>query len=252
MVQSSRFATDFPETADIETASSDYARRFSGKTGKYFLDVQTRKTLDMLSSWPKARVLDVGGGHAQIAVPLVNKGYEVTVTGSSEKCRERLDMFLDSNSFTFKCCDMLNLPFEENSFDVVLAFRLLPHVTQWQKLIAEMSRIAKIAIVVDYPDIRSFNFVSEQLFKVKKAIEKNTRPFRCFNRREIFSEFKKNGFTAPTIQPEFFIPMVFHRAIKMVSFSKAIESCSCLLGLTYFFGSPVITRVVSKNKTAYT
>ncbi len=52
----------FKETADIETASSNYAHRFSGKIGAYFLDVQTQSVLEMISPWPKGKVLDVGGG----------------------------------------------------------------------------------------------------------------------------------------------------------------------------------------------
>jgi hypothetical protein len=31
--------SDFPETADIETSSDDYARRFAGKIGAWFLHV---------------------------------------------------------------------------------------------------------------------------------------------------------------------------------------------------------------------
>ncbi len=245
----------FTETADIETASSDYARRFGGKIGKYFLEVQTKAVLELFSPWPGAKVLDVGGGHAQVAAPLVKNGFDVTVVGSSEACRNQLDILLGSNSFNFKCCDMLALPFEENSFDVVLAFRLLPHVDQWRKLIKEMCRVSKRAIIIDYPDIRSFNFISNPFFKIKVRIEGNTLLFQCFSRKEILSEFSKSGFYMPIILPEFFIPMVIHRAIGIVLFSKVIESLCRLLGLTTFLGSPVVLRVSSvcnKNvKTRY-
>jgi 2-polyprenyl-3-methyl-5-hydroxy-6-metoxy-1,4-benzoquinol methylase len=64
-----------PEYADVETSSEGYARRFSGEVGKYFLEVQTQITLELLKPWPRARVLDVGGGHGQLALPLVNAGY---------------------------------------------------------------------------------------------------------------------------------------------------------------------------------
>jgi len=136
----------FPESADIETASEDYARRFSGKVGDYFLEVQTRAVLELLSPWPQARVLEVGGGHAQLAVPLVREGYRVTVSGSSETCRARLDRFLPPGSCEFLCCDMLRLPFPDRHFDLVLAFRLLPHVERWRELIAEMCRVAEKAL----------------------------------------------------------------------------------------------------------
>jgi len=141
----------FPESADIETASEDYARRFSGRVGDYFLEVQTRAVLELLSPWPRARVLEVGGGHAQLAAPLVREGYRVTVSGSSETCRVRLDRFLPPGSFEFLCCDMLRLPFPDRHFDLVLAFRLLPHVEHWSELIAEMCRVAREGVVIDYP-----------------------------------------------------------------------------------------------------
>ena len=50
----------FLETADIETATADYASRFHGVAGEYFLDKQTQVTLSLLSDFPKAKILDVG------------------------------------------------------------------------------------------------------------------------------------------------------------------------------------------------
>ena len=56
-------AADFPETADIETSSEDYASRFAGGVGRYFLDEQTRITLELLGDVRGSSVLDVGGAH---------------------------------------------------------------------------------------------------------------------------------------------------------------------------------------------
>lgn len=234
----------FSETADIETSSEEYARRFSGSIGEYFLRVQTKITLELLKPYSNTTVLDIGGGHAQVAVPLVEHGYQVTVTGSADVCREKLDRLLPSASFEYLTCDMLNLPFEDNNFDVVLAFRLLPHVNQWQKLISEMCRVSRNIIIFDYPDIRSFNFLYKMLFNVKKAVEVNTRPFRLFNRREVAKEFARHGFNEPIYKPEFFCPMVIHRVLKSVLLSRSLEWIFHWLGLTYFFGSPVILKVL--------
>jgi len=52
----------FPETADVETSSEDYAGRFSGAVGAWFLKVQEDATLHMLSPHAGASVIDVGGG----------------------------------------------------------------------------------------------------------------------------------------------------------------------------------------------
>ncbi|HEX9203914.1 MAG TPA: class I SAM-dependent methyltransferase, partial [Vicinamibacteria bacterium] len=67
------------EDADRETSSEEYARRFAGPLGAFFLEVQARTALELLRPWPGASVLDVGGGHAQIAGPLADAGHAVTV-----------------------------------------------------------------------------------------------------------------------------------------------------------------------------
>ncbi len=234
------------ETADIETASDDYASRFSGEAGNFFLQQQTEITLSLLDDLPHASILDVGGGHAQLACPLVKKGFNVTVTGSDDICRERLDKQLPAGSFDYITCDSLALPFENNSFDVVLSFRLLPHVTRWQELIGEMCRVANKCIILDYPDRRSSNILYEQFFKVKKKMEGNTRPFTLFSREQICSEVRKNNFDKPIFKPEFFFPMVIHRKLKNKQVSSLLETCSRYTGLTRLFGSPIIFR---SNKT---
>jgi ubiquinone/menaquinone biosynthesis C-methylase UbiE len=233
------------EKADIETSSEDYACRFSGAVGEYFLDVQARITLNLLESLPNARILDVGGGHAQLAVPLVKNDYDLTVVGSDDVCRKRLDQLLELESFEYKTCNLLELPFDDNSFDVVISFRLLPHEENWKILVKEMCRVAEKAVIVDYPDIRSFNILYKILFRVKKLFEGNTRTFRSFSRTEVATEFKKNGFVNPRFKAEFFLPMVVHRSVKFVPLLKGIEGFFALLGLRYFFGSPIVLRVLS-------
>src|SRR3954463_13431369 len=79
------------EDADIGTSSEDYARRFTGAVGRWFVETQTRITLELLRALPVgASILDVGGGHAQIAPPLIAAGYEVTIAGSDPICSARL------------------------------------------------------------------------------------------------------------------------------------------------------------------
>lgn len=232
----------FLENADIETASEDYASRFSGVAGEYFLDKQTEITLSLLHDLPGATVLDVGGGHAQLAEPLVKAGYNVTVTGSDDCCRKRLDQLLSPGSFEYLTCDSLALPFENQSFDVVLAFRLLPHVDRWQELLAEMCRVAKKTVILDYPDRRSSNILYEQLFSMKKKMEGNTRTFTLFNRQQIRQEMNRNTFASPVFKPEFFFPMVIHRKLKNRAVSNAMETTMKYTGLTALFGSPIIFR----------
>lgn len=235
-----------PETPDIETASDAYARRFTGAVGAYFLEVQANSVLRLLKPWPHATVLDVGGGHCQLAVPLVESGFPVTVVGSSEACRTRLDSLLPERSFHFKQCNLLELPYENDSFDVVLAFRLLTHLANWQAVIGELCRVARQAVIVDYPDIRSMNAFSGLLFPAKKSIEGNTRPFVCFRTSEVLSEFSRRGFVSPVLYRQFAVPMVVHRLLGSAAVSRATEATVRFIGLTRCLGSPVIARVVPR------
>jgi SAM-dependent methyltransferase len=233
------------ETADIETSSDAYAARFFGPVGEYFLDVQTRHVLDLISPWPASPVLDVGGGHGQLALPLADKGFQVTIAGSSPVCEARLARSLAPGSYAFRVCDLLELPFAARSFDVVLAFRLLPHVARWQQLVAELCRVARHAVIVDYPDIRSVNVIGDRLLHVKKAVEEgNVRPFTCYSKGEILGAFGANGFGTPTFRPQFTVPMAVHRMLRSAGLSRAMEAAARGVGLTRRVGSPVIVRLL--------
>lgn len=231
------------ETPDVETSSEDYARRFSGEVGRFFLEVQNATVLDLLAPWPGAKALDVGGGHAQLAPVLVERGFRVTVAGSDEVCRERLDRALPRGSFEFRACDLLALPYPDRAFDVVVSLRLLAHVERWRELVAELCRVADRAVILDYSDSRSFNQLYGPLFSWKKAIEGNTRAYHIFKPGAVAAEAARHGFGRPAERRQFFLPMVVHRALKSGWFSRLSEKTGAALGLTRRLGSPVVLRV---------
>ncbi|MDF3052211.1 MAG: putative methyltransferase [Geminicoccaceae bacterium] len=115
------------EDADIGTSSEDYARRFTGGVGRWFVATQSRLTLRLLRALPAgASILDVGGGHAQIAPPLIEAGYEVTVVGSDPICAARLEPWITQGRCRFDAANLRSLPYPDRSFDAVVCLRLLP------------------------------------------------------------------------------------------------------------------------------
>jgi 2-polyprenyl-3-methyl-5-hydroxy-6-metoxy-1,4-benzoquinol methylase len=236
-------ATDAtPPAPDVETASAAYARRFEGAVGAWFLDVQARATLDLVAGWRGGSVLDVGGGHGQLTGALVAADFTVTVLGSAPGCRERVSAWVDAGRARFEVGDLLHAPWPDRSFDVVLAFRLLPHVPRWRELLAELSRLARAAVVIDYPTRRSLNVVSAPLFGLKRRVETGTRPFAVFSDAEVAAAFAGHDFTATGRRPQFFLPMALHRALGRARISRALERAAQSLGLTRVLGSPVILR----------
>jgi len=226
--------------ADVETATEDYARRFSGPVGSWMLDKQREIVLDMLRDRPGASVLDVGGGHAQIAVPMMEAGYHITVHGSDTSCATRIQPYLDSKRMKFVCSSMFTLPFPDRSFDVVTSIRLMPHCPDWPALIGELCRVAKYEVIVDYPAWRSINVFSGLLFALKKGVEGNTRPFRLFTHGEVRRTFLQHGFSIRWKKGQFVFPMAVHRMMKTVTISRGLENMCAGIGLARLFGSPVL------------
>src|SRR5512138_1446494 len=149
---------------DIDSSTEDYARRFAGPTGSWFLEVQERAALSLLQPWPGATVLDVGGGHGQLAGPLARRGYRVTVMGSDESCSTRIADLVQTGLVRFTTGDLLRLPFPDRSFDLVVSFRILGHVPAWPELVAELTRVADKAVLLDFASTRSVNFLAPLLF----------------------------------------------------------------------------------------
>jgi 2-polyprenyl-3-methyl-5-hydroxy-6-metoxy-1,4-benzoquinol methylase len=246
------YPAELVETADIETSSDDYARRFAGPIGEWFLRIQREATLHMLAPYPGATVLDVGGGHGQIAGALVQQGYAVTVLGSAEVCQQRILPLIQAGQCAFKVGDVTHLPYPDQSFEVVVSYRLLPHVTRWQQLLAELCRVARRAVIVDYPSLKSVNSIAPQLFKYKKQLEGNTRPYTCFREEELLSVVEPLSFRRAERYAEFFVPMVLHRALKSPRLSAVLEAPFRWMGLVNHWGSPIIIKFVHIESVSHT
>lgn len=238
----------FPETADIDTASDDYATRFAGPAGTWMLGVQERITLDFIVKSGAHTILDVGGGHGQLAIPLCRKGFDVTVLGSDERCRKRIADIVGSGKCKFVIGNVIALPFPDSSFDMVISFRMLTHCARWQELAAEMCRVARNGVIVDYPTSQSVNVIAPSLFQLKKKVESNTRTWALFRHAEVLAEFERHGFRRRLRKAQFFLPMVLHRMLKRRSLSEALEGLCRGLGLTALAGSPAILWLV-RSKT---
>lgn len=212
--------------------------------GQYFLDVQTESVRKFLPASSQGRILDIGGGHAQLAKPLSEAGYNVTIVASDGACVPRLDRILGQDNYGFVQGNLLELPIESNGFDFVLVFRLLAHLDNWQQFLGEACRVAKHAVILDYPDLRSVNWFSNRMFAVKQKIEKTARAFRCFRRQEILLELSRHGYQLADYRPQFLFPMALHRLIRSAGMSRTLERWMELAGFTRRFGSPVILKAI--------
>jgi 2-polyprenyl-3-methyl-5-hydroxy-6-metoxy-1,4-benzoquinol methylase len=220
---------------DLFTSSAEYAGRFSGETGRYFLEQQERSVLSLLSG-KAGSVLELGGGHLQMTPSLLERGYSVTVHASAETGLVRArELGINTTAFSIS-----TLAETKNRYDFCVSLRLLPHVLDWRELLLGMAAVSRQGIVFDFASTAGFNALSPLLFKVKKRMEGNTRPYFLHSPSQIRAELARLGFSRVEMIHQFFLPMGLHRKLNRATLSKRLESLAQAAGLTKLFGNPVI------------
>ncbi len=227
--------------ADLDPSGDRYAARFAGPAGEYLLTRQTEALQGFLHDLPGASILDVGGGHGQSARPLLAAGHPVTVVSSSRAAWGQV-ADLDHPLLQRHVGPLLRLPFDDQSFDVVLALRMMAHVGEWQTLLAEMTRVARRAVIVDFPLPGGANRAKPLLLWAKKRAEGNTRDYATMARRDVHACLGGHGFGVAGEVGQFVLPMVLHRMLKAPRVSHGCEAALRAIGLDRRFGTPVVLR----------
>lgn len=123
-----------------ETVES-YARRVADR-GPALL--KNRVEVRMFPRFVTGRdVLDVGVGTGRASRPLARDGYSVTGIDSSaamlQKCRE----LAGTTPMSLVEGDVAALPFEDASFDTVMALNAFAHFPHWQSILNEWKRVLR-------------------------------------------------------------------------------------------------------------
>lgn len=92
---------------------------------------------------PRGKVLDVGCGAGLLSNPLAAQGVNVTGIDLSENSLAIARQHDTTKSAIYLRGDAENLPFEDESFDVVCALDLLEHVEHPERVIGGAARVLK-------------------------------------------------------------------------------------------------------------
>lgn len=237
---------------DVASSSHEYATRFENSIGKFFLEHQNKSVKKLLvksKAYKKLHaqktVLDLGGGHCQLTELYLNLGFEITMQGSEERSFKRAkDLGYGSNQkIKFHLSNLQKLEFKDNEYDFVSGIRLVAHLENWREFLDEMLRVAKHGIIFDFSKQNFFSLLLPYLFKFKKKIEGNTRPYYSNNLKEIKHYLLSQKIEEITVEGQFVLPMAFHRILNMPYFTKITEQLLAILQLKNLMGSPVIICV---------
>jgi Methylase involved in ubiquinone/menaquinone biosynthesis len=103
---------------------------------------------DQLGLCEDINVLELGCGNASLwlrNVDRIPKNCKITLTDISEGMLEdaRKNLGDYSKNFNFNHADAQNIPYEDNSFDVVIADHIFYHISDKQKALSEIRRVLK-------------------------------------------------------------------------------------------------------------
>ncbi|OAA91610.1 MerR family transcriptional regulator [Clostridium ljungdahlii] len=103
---------------------------------------------NQLSIPSKASILELGCGNGELWQKNLDKipeGWNITLTDFSPGMLQdaKNNLGINSKRFTFKIADVQNIPYENNSFNVVIANHVLYHVSDVDKSLSEIYRVLK-------------------------------------------------------------------------------------------------------------
>lgn len=119
-----------------DLAAEDY-----DKKEKYLNSFEKGKFLSLLLEIKNKKILDVGAGTGRVSLPLALAGAQVTALDISEKILELLKR--KNKKITTVVGEAENLPFENESFDIVTAAFLIVHLKDPKIFFDEVYRVLK-------------------------------------------------------------------------------------------------------------
>lgn len=225
--------------SDASVARGFDSDRFGGTIGEWIKYTQERivfSTLPAVKGW---KVVDVGAGTGRFTIPFLEAGaVEVAACDASKEMLDVLQEKIRDSRLQAHVVDAHELPFADRSFDCALTFRMLLHVIDWKKALAELCRVSGDWVVFDFPPRHGFLRLAPVSHWIRERFSSDVQKYRTFRIREIASELDKNGFEVVTIDPGFFLPLIVYRMINSRGFMQASERFFSALHLTRLAGSP--------------
>jgi ubiquinone/menaquinone biosynthesis C-methylase UbiE len=227
--------------ADPGVAEGFDELRFGGAIGRYLLESQQVVLLDALKPISGRRVIDVGTGTGRAAIGLAQAGAVVTgIDASTEMLTVAAARSAAAGvSVNFERGDAHAVPAADRSFDAAVCLRVLMHAIDWKQCVAELCRVSRWRVVVDFPALGSFAAIESGGRHLVNTLGGKTEAYRVMAESDVTRAFASNGLRVVDVRRQFVLPIALHKAVGQIGFTKGIERLFRNVGLLRLLGSPV-------------
>lgn len=225
--------------ADAKVAEGFDDLRFGGPIGRYLSETQERLLLSALIPLAGQHVLDVGTGTGRAARALARAGAVVTGVDASQEMLAVARTRAGDANIAFLPGDAHDLPFRDRSFDSAVSLRVIMHTPDWARCVAELCRVSRGRVVLDFPALGSAAAVESVFRRMSHALGGKTEPYRVLSERSVTHRLASQGFRVVSLHRQFVLPIALHKAIGSLAVSQASERMFASIGLLRLLGSPV-------------
>ena len=227
--------------ANRDVAEGFDALRFSGPVGRFLLQSQDTLLREALSPLAGRRVVDVGTGTGRAALGLASQGASVIGLDASAEMLTvaRTRATAAGLTATWGRADAHHLPLESRSVDAAVCLRVLMHAIDWRSCVAELCRVSRSRVVIDFPSARSAAAIESATRRAKQRRGEPVEAYRVLNERDVAETFKAQGFRVVLVRRQFVLPIALHKKLGVFGLTRAAERAFAAVGLLRFFGSPV-------------
>jgi ubiquinone/menaquinone biosynthesis C-methylase UbiE len=193
----------------------------------------TRSILNAINEYSFDTFIDIGGaeGYTAYLVRELFKAKVMSTDLSENACKMAKEIF----KIDALACDIHQLPFQDEGFDIVLCSETIEHVTDYKLAIKELLRITKNVLIITVPH--------ESPEEVEANIRNNV-PHGHINYFETVTldYLKKEGYTLKaekTLSPFLVVPRVMAEATNKANNNPVYK--------IYNFFTPVLRKVFGAN-----
>ena len=227
--------------ADPRVAEGFDELRFGGPIGQLLAASQHSLLVDALGPVSGRRVLDVGTGTGRAAIGLAQDGAVVTgIDASAEMLavadRRAAEAHL---AITFEPGDAHALPVADRSVDASISLRVLMHALDWRTCVAELCRVSRWRVIVDFPARASFAAIESAGRQMANLLGGQTEAYRVIAEADVRRMFVAHGYRVVLVRRQFVLPIALHKAIGSVALTQRVEGALGAVGLLRLLGSPV-------------